>query len=423
MNSHATFVIRGGRELKGEIEVKGAKNAALKILAAAVLSREPCVIKNLPDIEDVQRMEELLRSIGVKISKTKQHTTIETSEVQAGPLDRSLVESIRASILLAGPLLARHGEVIMPHPGGDKIGQRPIDIFLDGFKALGVTVEVRDRSYRLTTKKLTGGVILLPRVKITVTEEMIMGAVLAEGETIIKNAAMEPEIIALADYLNAQGARIRGAGTPTIIINGVKQISGGTYTVIPDRIEAGTFIILGLLTNSEIKVTRCNPSHLESLLWHLEKAGAVVEVGSDFVVTRRHQTLKAQSMITHEYPGFTTDLQPPYTVLMTQAEGPSIIHDPIHQGGRLFYTDLLNSMGANIIMCDPYRVVVNGPTILRGRYLTSPDIRAGMALILAALIAEGETIIDNVYQVDRGYEHIAEKLVGLGADIKRSEGE
>src|SRR3989338_2381639 len=390
MNSHATFVIRGGRELKG-------------------------------DIEDVQRMEELLRSIGVKISKTKQHTTIETSEVQAGPLDRSLVESIRASILLAGPLLARHGEVIMPHPGGDKIGQRPIDIFLDGFKALGVTVEVRDRSYRLTTKKLTGGVILLPRVSVTVTEEMIMTAVLAEGETIIKNAAMEPEIIALADYLNAQGARIRGAGTPTIIINGVKQISGGTYTVIPDRIEAGTFIILGLLTNSEIKVTRCNPSHLESLLWHLEKAGAVVEVGSDFVVTRRHQTLKAQSMITHEYPGFTTDLQPPYTVLMTQAQGPSIIHDPIHQGGRLFYTDLLNSMGANIIMCDPYRVVVNGPTTLRGRYLTSPDLRAGMALILAAVAAEGETIIDNVYQIERGYENIVNRLAALGVKIKQTD--
>ena len=420
MNSHETFIIQGGGELTGEIKVNGAKNAALKILAASLLSTEPCIITNLPDIEDVHRMMELLESIGVKITANDQATIVETRHAAAGPFDKKLVESIRASILLAGPLLARHGEVTMPHPGGDKIGQRPIDIFLDGFRALGVEVEEHDRSYRLTCKKLRGGEIILHRVSVTVTEEMIMTAVLAEGTTIIKNAAMEPEITALADYLNQQGARINGAGTPTVKIEGVKKIGGGAYTIIPDRIEAGTLVILGLLTNSAITVSRCQPSHLESLCWHLKKAGAILDTGSDFIATRRHKLLKAQSVITHEYPGFVTDLQPPYTVLMTQAEGPAIIHDPIHQGGRLFYTDLLNSMGANIIMCDPYRVVVNGPTELRGRYLTSPDIRAGMALILAGLAAVGATVIDNVYQVDRGYEQIVERLSSLGARITRS---
>lgn len=419
MNSHETFTIRGGQELKGEIRVNGAKNAALKILAASLLSSEPCVITNLPDIEDVHRMIELLESIGVAVTANNGKTTVETREAGIGPLNKKLVESIRASILLAGPLLARHGEVVMPHPGGDKIGQRPIDIFLDGFRALGVEVEEQDRSYRLTCKNLRGGEILLPRVSVTVTEEMMMTAVLARGVTTIKNAAMEPEIMALADYLNRQGARISGAGTPTIKIEGVTKIGGGDYTIIPDRIEAGTFVILGLLTNSEIIVTNCRPEHLESLCWHLKKAGAILDIGHDFITTRRHKTLKAQKVITHEYPGFVTDLQPPYTVLMTQAEGLSLIHETIFEG-RLFYTDLLNSMGANIIMCDPYRVVVNGPTELRGRYLTSPDIRAGIALILAGLVASGETIIDNVYQIDRGYEQIVERLSNLGAQITRS---
>lgn len=420
MNSHETFTITGGAELSGEIEVKGAKNAALKILAAALLSDEPCVITNMPDIEDVWRMEELLNSIGVKITKSGASTVVETKNARPGPFEKPLVESIRASVLLAGPLLARHGEVTMPHPGGDKFGQRPIDIFLDGFRALGVKVETRDKSYHFSAKKIIGGYILLPRVSVTVTEEMILTAVLATGKTVIKNAAMEPEIVALAEYLNQQGAKINGAGTPTIIIDGVTRINGGSYKIMPDRIEAGTFIILGLLTNSEITISHCDPSHLESLLWHLKKAGADLEIGADYVKTRRHKTLSAQNITTHEYPGFVTDLQPPYTVLMTQANGPSIIHDPIHQGGRLFYTDLLNSMGANIIMCDPYRVVVNGPTPLIGRYLTSPDIRAGMALILAALSAKGETVIDNVYQIDRGYEEITKRLSALGAHISRS---
>ena len=414
MSTHKSFVISGGGELSGEIDVKGAKNAALKIFAAALLSDESCAITNLPDIEDVHRMEELLQSIGVKIE-------INASQIRSDALDRKLVESIRASILLAGPLLSRFGEITMPHPGGDKIGQRPIDIFLDGFQQFGAEIDIFDRSYTLKAAKLTGANIVLPRISVTATEALMITAVLADGLTTIENAAMEPEIPALADYLNVCGAKIKGAGTAKIVVEGVKKINGGHFSLIPDRIEAGTFLVLGLLTNSEITITNCQPKHVESLIWHLRKAGARVTTGNDFITTERHKTLYGYNIITHEYPGFVTDLQPPYTVLMTQAQGPSIIHDPIHQGGRLFYTDLLNSMGANIIMCDPYRVVVNGPTTLRGRYLTSPDLRAGMALILAAVAAEGETIIDNVYQVERGYENIVNRLAALGVKIKQTD--
>lgn len=416
--THETFIIEGGAKLQGEIRVNGAKNAALKILAASLLSSEPCIIKNVPNIEDVERMQELLESIGVKVTRQKQEITIDPSHISKTNLDQRLVERIRTSILIVGPLLARFGEVTMPHPGGCNIGQRPIDIFLDGYRSFGANIVEEDGQYHLTAPKLVGATILLRRVSVTVTEEMMMTAVLAEGTTIIKNAAMEPEIIALAEYLNASGAKITGAGTSTISITGVKQIHGGAFEVMPDRIEAGTFVTLGVLTNSEITVTNCEPTHLESLWLHLTKAGAKLEIGPNFVTTKPHEALRAQSIVTHEYPGFVTDLQPPYTVLMTQAVGLSLIHETVFEG-RLFYTDLLNSMGAHIIMCDPHRVVVNGPTQLRGRYLTSPDIRAGMALILAGLVASGTTTIDNIYQIERGYEKIAERLSALGAKISR----
>lgn len=419
---HQTFVIDGGAELSGEIEVKGAKNAALKIIAAALLSDEPCTITNLPNIEDVRRMCELVQSLGVIVTTAADgSTTIDPRNLENKQLDRKLVETVRTSILLAAPLLARFGEVKIAHPGGDKIGQRPIDIFLDGFAALGAKTEIQDDSYHLSAKHLRGSAIFMRRISHTATEAMIMASVLAEGTTVIKNAAMEPEVVALANYLNSVGAKIAGAGTSTITIQGVEKIGGGTYTLIPDRLEAATFITLGLLTNSQLTITNCEPQHLESLLWHLERTGAQLTVDGTTITTHRHKGLHGYDVIAHEYPGFATDFQPCYTVLMTQFTGPTIVHDPIYQGGRLFYTDLLNSMGANIIMCDPYRVVVNGPTKLRGRYLTSPDIRAGMALVLAGLVAEGQTVIDNVYQIERGYERIVERLAGIGARIQRTE--
>jgi UDP-N-acetylglucosamine 1-carboxyvinyltransferase len=417
---HGAYKIIGGNELSGTIGVKGAKNAALKIMAACLLSEEPCRVIGLPELEDVKRMSELLKSIGVQITEAGTETIFDTSHISHTKLDDKLVSKIRTSILLAGPLVARSQEVWLPYPGGCNIGQRPIDMFIAGWQTLGIKVDEEEDGYRLRAKKITGGKIVLPRISHTVTESLMMTAVLAEGQTVIGNAAMEPEIVALADYLNSQGAKVSGAGTPTITITGVDKIHGGTYRIMPDRLETATFTMLGLLTNSEINITDCDTSHLENLWWHLRQAGAKLEIGPDFVTTKPSGVLKATNITTHEYPGFVTDFQAPYTVLMTQAQGLSLIHETIFEG-RLFYTDLLNSMGANIIMCDPHRVVVNGPTKLRGRYLTSPDLRAGIALVLAGLVAQGHTTIDNIYQVERGYEKVPERLAALGAKITRTD--
>jgi len=411
------YFIEGGHKLAGEIAVSGAKNEALKILAASVLSEEPCTITNFPDIEDVSRMLELLTDLGANIERGDNSVTIDPKNIKAGKPSDELVKKLRSSVMLAGPLLARFGEVTMSHPGGCVIGQRPIDLFLAGFKALGAEIKETNHHYTLRAKKLTGAKIVMPWMAVTATESLMMTATLAEGTTTIINAAMEPEIPALADYLNSCGAKISGAGTSTIVINGVKKLAGGTCELIPDRIEAGTFVMMGLITNSEIKVTNCNPNHLEVVLTILEKAGAKLEIGDTWIKTKPSK-LKAVELRTHEYPGFPTDLQAPFTVLMTQAEGLSLIHEMIYEG-RLFYVDKLTSLGAKAIMCDPHRVIINGPTKLNGHKLESPDLRAGMALVLAGLAAEGQTIIDNIYQIERGYENPIPKLQALGAKIKK----
>ena len=411
------YKIIGSHPLTGEIKVVGAKNAALKILAASILSEEICRVSNVPVIEDIKRMAEILASLGAKITWEESTLTIDPSGTKKSSPDPELTKKLRSSIMLAGPLLAKFGEVTMNHPGGCIIGQRPIDLFLDGFRALSAEIFEHGESFTLKAKKLKGAKIVLPKVSVTVTESLMMTACLAEGITTIVNAAMEPEIPALADYLNKYGAKITGAGTPWIIIEGVNKLSAGEYELIPDRIEAGSFIMLGLATNSQIKVTNCQPEHLETVLETLKKAGADLEIGPDYVVTKP-SFLRGTAIQTHEYPGFPTDLQAPFTVLMTQAKGRSLIHETIFEG-RLFYTDKLSLMGADIIMCDPHRVIVEGGTKLRGKKLESPDLRAGMALIIAGLSAEGETVIDNIYQIERGYENIVERLKNLGAKVEK----
>jgi UDP-N-acetylglucosamine 1-carboxyvinyltransferase len=412
------YVINGGKKLNGEIKVAGAKNLALKILPATILSKEPCLIKNVPEIEDVLRMIETMKELGVDIEKKAPGQYLVCSEnLNQTELKPDLVRKLRSSIMLAGPILARFKEVTLAHPGGCIIGKRPIDLFMEGFKKLGAQIIENGDSYTLKAKELKGAKIVLPKVSVTVTENLMMAATLAQGKTVIKNAAMEPEIKSLADYLNQQGAKIQGAGTPEIIIEGVDEIKAGEFEVIPDRIETGSFAILGLITNSEIKITNCNPEHNENLLYSLEKAGAKLEIGKDYIKTFPSQ-IKATNITTHEYPGFPTDLQAPFTVLMTQAQGLSLIHETIFEG-RLFYTDILNQMGANIIMCDPHRVVIQGPNQLFGRRVESPDLRAGMGLVLAALVAQGTTTIENIYQINRGYENIVSRLQDLGADIKQ----
>lgn len=412
------FVIKGGKSLKGTIKVNGAKNFALKVLAASLLSDQQWNISNIPQIEDVLRQIELLKAIGVDIKKDKEIYQIKADKIKTASLDCALASRLKGSILMAAPLLIRKGEAVFPRPGGCVIGQRPRDIFLDGFKAFGVNIKENKKGYHLTAKGLKGNKFVFPLVSVTATETMILAGVLAKGKTILKNAACEPEIPALADFLNKCGAKIKGAGTPFIEIEGVKYLRGGDCRIIPDRIEAGSFVLLGAAANSPVKVTDLDPEHLEVLWFLLEKAGVNFKLGKDFVEIKPNSRLKAVNIRTHEYPGFPTDLQAPFTVLMTQAKGQSLIHETIFEG-RLFYTDILNQMGANIIICDPHRVVVQGPSKLYGRYLTSPDIRAGIALLIAALIAKGESVIDNIYQIDRGYEKIEERLTKLGADIKR----
>ena len=411
------YLITGGQELSGEIKVAGAKNEALKVLAASVLMNEPVTLANFPDIEDGARMLELLKDIGAEVESGEHQVVIDPRGIKKTAPAPELMHKLRSSIMLAGPLLAKFGEVTMVHPGGCVIGQRPIDMFLAGFEALGAKISEHGDHYTIKAKKLRGTKIVLPWIAVTVTEALMMTACLAEGTTTIVNAAMEPEIPALADFLNSCGAKISGAGTPTITIEGVEKLSGGKCEIIPDRIEAGTFVIMGLITNSRLKITGCQPAHLEVFLKTLEKAGAKFTVGDSWIETKPSK-LSAVELRTHEYPGFPTDLQAPFTVLMTQAQGQSLIHEVIYDG-RLFYTDKLASMGAKIVMCDPHRVIITGPAELFGRKLESPDLRAGMALILAGLCAKGTTTIDNIYQIERGYENIVARLQALGAKIEK----
>lgn len=414
------FVIQGGSRLSGEIKVSGAKNAALKIIPAAILSQEKMVINNLPSIEDTNRALELAEDLGAIIRREKNYCEIQITKLSKKELDPDFANKLRASIMFVGPILARTGEVKFPHPGGCVIGaaSRPIDLFLEGFEAMGAEIKIKDGYYHIHAKKLRGCEYFFTTVSVTGTESLMMTAVLAEGKTVLKNCAMEPEITALAEYLNSQGAKITGAGSPIIIIEGVEKIGAGEFNVIPDRIETGTFAILAAATGSNIKITDCNPSHIESLLSIFKKQGIKFEQGENWLEIKSTKKIKPYNIKTHEYPGFPTDLQSPYTVLATQAEGSSIIHETIYDR-RLLFTDMLVQMGADIIMCDPHRVVVNGPTKLYGKKLTSPDLRAGIAMIIAALIAEGQTEIDNIYQIERGYENIDERLRSLGADIKR----
>jgi len=414
-----SFLIKGGNILKGEIEVRGAKNAALKVFIASVLTDQEWLVSNVPEIGDIAITIELLKDLGLKIERIKKGVyKIQAKDIKKEELNPKWVQKIRTSIILAGPMLARFGKIRLAYPGGCFIGKRPIDLFLEGLMAFGARFKGDQKGFSLETKGLKGATFVFPQISVTATECLIMAGVLAKGKTVLKNAAMEPEIISLAEFLNNCGAKIRGAGTSEIIIEGVKSLTKGSYKVIPDRIETGTFAILSALTKGEVKIINCCPEHLEVVWTILKKSRVNFEIGKDFVLVKPSHNLKPVNVVTHEYPGFPTDLQPPLTVLLTQAKGLSLIRETIFEG-RLFYTDMLNQMGANIIMCDPHRIVVQGPSKLFGRRIVSPDIRAGISLLIAALISQGESVIENIEQIDRGYEKIEERLQKIGAEIKR----
>ena len=411
--------------MHGEIACRGAKNAALKLVPATILFDTPVEIGNMPIIEDLERSRELFEALGGEVSQIDERTwKFDNYPMNEYKLDEALVNKFRASIMFVGPLLAKYGKVAFPHPGGCVIGagSRPIDMFLEGYQKFGATVRYEDEHYIIeAVDGLKAAYYFMSKISVTVTETMIMLAVLVEGKTVLRNCAMEPEIIELADFLNRGGAKITGAGSSEIVIEGVKKLKGVNVNVVPDRIEMGTFAMLAAATKSDITITNACPEYAEVLWLMFEKIGIKYELGLDYIkVFGSTSEIKPYDVKTHEYPGFVTDMQSPYVVLMTQAQGRSLIHETIYDR-RLLFTDSLAQMGADIIMCDPHRVVVHGPTNLHGKKLVSPDLRAGIALLMAALIAEGKTEIGNIYQIDRGYEKIEERLRALGADIERIE--
>jgi UDP-N-acetylglucosamine 1-carboxyvinyltransferase len=378
------------------------------------------LVKNLPEIEDIHRLREILEWLGVAVSSRDGGVQLDPSGLHFdGTLPNDLMPKLRASNLLVGPLLARHGKVQFPHPGGCIIGRRPIDFFLDGLRSLGAEVEVQRDRYSVTAPRgLKGSTFVFPRQSHTGTEMMIMAASLADGVTTLVNAAMEPEVVALGQYLQSCGAKIEGLGSPIVTITGVSSLSAGTFDIAPDRIEAGSFLAMAAATKSDLTVSGCRPSELLVPLQLMRQMGVPLEVGNDWVRVKPWDKIEAAGFTTHEYPGFPTDIQAPFTVLMTQATGTALVHETVFEG-RLFYIDLLNRMGANITLCDPHRALVSGPTPLRGKFVESPDVRAGLAMVVAGMVASGTTTIGNAYQIDRGYQSLEQRLSQVGATISR----
>lgn len=418
----------GRRKLSGTITIGGAKNSATKIMAASLLFKDEMRASNIPEIEDVHRMTDLLTDLGHTVVKEwKGVYRFLINPRAATALDIAIAKRIRSAVVLTGPILARFGAVSFPHPGGCVIGERPIDMFLEGFQKMGAEVRVKNGMYVVKRKgaHLAGANIFLRVPSVTVTETLMMSACLAMGVTVIKNAALEPEVANMAEFLNKCGARISGAGTTTITIrgNGPLHARGGIHTIMPDRIDAGSFLILGALAARTLTIDRCEPAHLESLIDVLRRAGAELDVKKTSITVKGFPIGRVEpvDIKTHEYPGFPTDLQALITVLLTQAKGESLLFETIYES-RLAYTESLRLMGADILLMDAHRIMIKGKTPLRGKTLESPDLRAGLAFVIAAIVASGRSVIHNVYNIDRGYENIEERLQSIGVDIKRIRG-
>jgi len=415
------FIIEGGLPLSGTIKIAGMKNAATPIIAATLLTKEKCIIDNVPRITDVFKMIEIIKGLGGQVDWQGEHRlVIETRDVKLGALDKKTVCGMRSSILLLGPLLARFRNVKLPEPGGCIIGNRPIDTHLYALEKLGAVISREDDYYNLKADDLKGTTIILPEFSVTATENVLMAASLTPGRTVIKLAAAEPHVGDLIKFLNNMGAKINGLGTHTLVIDGVETLHGTNHILIPDQIEAGTFAVAAAVTRGEVTIENIIPEHLEIILLNLERAGVKYELGENWLKIKPSTSLRAFRLQTLPYPGFPTDLQAPFGVLATQCTGTSLIQDPMYEG-RLGYVQELIKMGANAIVADPHRVIITGPTPLYGQEIKSFDLRAGATLIIAGLVAQGQTIINEAEVVDRGYEKIEERLSNLGARIKRVE--
>lgn len=415
------FVIRGGEPLLGTVRVSGAKNAALPCMAAALLTAEPVVLENIPQVRDIETTRRLLAAMGAEVElgygRAHHRTTIHCEKLASPEASYELVRTMRASTLVLGPLLARCGRARVSLPGGCAIGQRPIDLHIKGLELLGAKITQEHGYVEATADRLRGAEIVFDKITVTGTEDLLMAATLAEGESILQNCAREPEVADLAALLNKMGAKIKGEGTATIHVHGVSKLKGARHRIIPDRIEAGTFLIAGALTGGDLNIAGCDPLHLDAILAKLKETGVKTKATADSVRVMGDNPFTAADLSTEEYPGFPTDMQAQFMALATQAEGTSIVTENIFEN-RFMHAQELVRMGANIKI-EGRRAVVRGKSPLSAAAVLASDLRASASLVLAALVADGETIIDRVYHIDRGYEKIEEKLRGVGAQIRR----
>jgi len=415
------FVIRGGTPLLGTVRISGAKNSALPLMAAALLTDEQVTLENIPQVRDIITERNLLQAMGAQVElgygRAHHRTTIQCDKIQSPEASYELVKTMRASTLVLGPLVARFGRARVSLPGGCAIGARPIDLHIKGLEQLGATMTVEHGYVEARADRLRGGEVVFDKITVTGTEDLLMAATLADGETIMQNCAREPEVVDLAHLLTKMGARIEGAGSSTIRVKGVTKLRGTKHRIVPDRIEAGTYIVAGAITGGDLHVTQCDPSHLGALMQKLRETGVKITPTGEGVRVESDGNLKAADLVTEEYPGFPTDMQAQYMALATQADGTSIITENIFEN-RFMHALEMGRMGANIKI-EGRRAIVRGKTPLSAAAVLASDLRASASLVLAALVADGETIIDRVYHIDRGYEHIEEKLKGVGAQMRR----
>ncbi|CEK11119.1 UDP-N-acetylglucosamine 1-carboxyvinyltransferase [Legionella hackeliae] len=416
------LIINGGKALQGEVTISGAKNSALPIMAATLLATDNVTIANVPHLKDVTTMMELLGQLGTQLTvDEKMNVQVDASHVNEYVAPYELVKTMRASILVLGPLLARFGQADVSLPGGCAIGTRPVDLHLKALKTMGADISVKNGYIKARCKKgrLQGKTLVFDSVTVTGTENILMAAVLAEGKTLIKNAAREPEVVDLANFLNQMGAKITGAGSGTIEVEGVSSLSGGSYSVMPDRIEAGTYLTAGAITRGKVTIRRVKPDNLLSMLCKFEEAGAELSIGEDWITLNMHGLRpQAVNISTAPYPAFPTDMQAQFMALNAIADGTSSVIENIFEN-RFMHVQELQRMGAQIQL-NGNTAMISGVERLTGAPVMATDLRASASLILAGLAAEGETTVERVYHVDRGYERIEEKLSMLGADIKRA---
>ena len=413
------LLITGGGPLAGEVRVAGAKNAALPILAATILSPEPVLVANVPHLQDITTSIALLGQMGGQVTIDERMTVeLDNSGIDRLEAPYELVKTMRASILVLGPLLARFGEASVSLPGGCAIGSRPVNLHIDGLRAMGADIRVENGYNRAKATRLKGARLVMDIVSVTGTENLMMAAVLAEGETVIENAAREPEVADLAHFLNAMGARITGAGTDTLVIQGVGRLHGCEYRVMPDRIETGTFLVAGALTRGRVRVRDTDPTLLDAVLGKLRESGAVIESGADWVeLDMKGRRPRAVDIHTAPHPAFPTDMQAQFTALNAVADGVGTITETIFEN-RFMHVQEMQRMGAKIRV-EGNTAICTGADRLMGAPVMATDLRASASLVLAGLVADGETLVDRIYHIDRGYQDIEEKLAGLGASIRR----